>query len=85
MSRKSTIPIPEAIAQLQRRLDQYRSGQPRRTKLPERTVAGCGRTGPGSIAYIPSRIRWGRTLWAEETAWRNSHHPAQPNRGGGIR
>lgn len=34
MSRKSTTPIPEAIAQLQRQLDQFRSTQPRRTKLP---------------------------------------------------
>jgi hypothetical protein len=35
VSRKSTTPIPEAIAQLQRQLDQFRSTQPRRTKLPE--------------------------------------------------
>ena len=34
MNHKST-PIPEPIAQLQRQLDQYRSTQPRRTKLPE--------------------------------------------------
>jgi len=32
---KSTPPIPEAIVQLQRQLDQFRSTQPRRTKLPE--------------------------------------------------
>lgn len=35
MNRKSTSPIPEAIAQLQRQLDQFRSTQPQRTKLPE--------------------------------------------------
>ena len=35
MNRKSTPPIPEAITQLQRQLDQFRSTQPRRTKLPE--------------------------------------------------
>ncbi len=35
MNRKSTPPIPEAILQLQRQLDQFRSTQPRRTKLPE--------------------------------------------------
>jgi hypothetical protein len=35
VNRKSTAPIPEAIAQLRRPLDQFRSGQPRRTKLPE--------------------------------------------------
>ena len=35
MNRKSTPPIPEAITQLQRQLDQFRSTRPRRTKLPE--------------------------------------------------
>ena len=34
MNRKSA-PLPEAIAQLQRQLDQLRSTQPTRTKLPE--------------------------------------------------
>src|SRR6266513_4088904 len=34
VNRKS-IPIPEPIAQTQRQLDQFRSTQPRRTKLPE--------------------------------------------------
>ena len=34
MNRKSR-PIPEPIAQLQRQLDQFRSTQPGRTKLPE--------------------------------------------------
>ena len=35
MNRKSTPAIPEAIIQLQRQLDQFRSTQQRRTKLPE--------------------------------------------------
>jgi hypothetical protein len=35
MNRKSTAPIPEAITQLQRQLDQFRSARPARTKLPE--------------------------------------------------
>ena len=35
MNRKSTPPIPEPIVQLQRQLDQFRSAQPPRTKLPE--------------------------------------------------
>ena len=35
MARKSSTPIPEPIVQLQRQLDQFRSTQPRRTKLPE--------------------------------------------------
>ena len=34
MNRKAT-PLPEPIAQLQRQLDQYRSSQSRRAKLPE--------------------------------------------------
>ena len=40
MNRKST-PIPEPIAQLQRQLDQFRSTQPRRTKLPESLWQGA--------------------------------------------
>jgi hypothetical protein len=35
VNRKSTPAIPEAIMQLQRQLDQFRSTQQRRTKLPE--------------------------------------------------
>ena len=35
MNRKSTATIPEAIVQLQRQFDQFRSTQPVRTKLPE--------------------------------------------------
>jgi hypothetical protein len=35
VNRNITPPIPEAIVQLRRQLDQFRSTQPRRTKLPE--------------------------------------------------
>src|SRR5208282_5356348 len=35
MSGKARPPTPEPIMQLQRQLDQFRSTQPRRTKLPE--------------------------------------------------
>ena len=35
MNRKSTPPIPEAIAPLQHQLDRFRSTQPHRTKPPE--------------------------------------------------
>ena len=35
MTRQKTLPIPEPIVQLQRQLDQFRSTQPQRTKLPE--------------------------------------------------
>ena len=35
MDHKSTTSLPESIAQLQRQLDQFRSTQPRRSKLPD--------------------------------------------------
>lgn len=35
MNRKSATPIPEAITQLQRQLEQFRSTRATRTKLPE--------------------------------------------------
>jgi len=35
MNRKSTAPVPEAIIQLQRQLEQFRSNRPGRKKLPE--------------------------------------------------
>ena len=35
MNRKSTLSLPEPIAQLQHQLNQFRSTQPRRTELPE--------------------------------------------------
>ena len=35
MNSKSTTPIPGAIEQLQQQLDEFRSTQPHRTKLPE--------------------------------------------------
>jgi hypothetical protein len=35
VNRKSALPIPEPILQLQRQLEQFRSKRPVRTKLPE--------------------------------------------------
>ena len=35
MNHKSALDVPEPIVQLQRQLEQFRSTQPRRTKLPE--------------------------------------------------
>jgi hypothetical protein len=35
MNNKTTAPIPEAVTQLQRQLEQFRSAQRARTKLPE--------------------------------------------------
>src|SRR6202167_2658202 len=42
MNRKSTRAIPEPIAELQRQLDQFRSNQQRRTKLPESLWQAAG-------------------------------------------
>src|ERR1700722_19324518 len=42
MSSKSKRPIPEPIVQLQRQLDQFRSTQQRRTKLPESLWQAAG-------------------------------------------
>src|SRR6202140_4974280 len=42
MNRKSTRAIPEPIAELQRQLDQFRSTQQRRTKLPESLWQAAG-------------------------------------------
>ena len=62
MNRKSIPAIPEAIIQLQRQLDQFRSTQQRRTKLPEPLWQAAVEL-PGSMAYIPLRIRCGWTIW----------------------
>ena len=35
MNHKIAVPVPEAIAQLQRQLEQFRSSRPGRRKLPE--------------------------------------------------
>ena len=35
MNHRIAAPVPEAITQLQRQLEQFRSNQPARTKLPE--------------------------------------------------
>src|SRR5262249_6289453 len=35
MNHQIAVPVPEAIAQLQRQLEQFRSSRPARTKLPE--------------------------------------------------
>ena len=62
MNRKST-PIPEPIAQLQRQLDQFRSTQSRRTKLPESlwhaAVALARQHGVYSVAH-PLRLDYMR-------------------------
>jgi hypothetical protein len=42
LSSKGTSYIPEPIVQLQRQLDQFRSTQPRRTRLPETLWQAAG-------------------------------------------
>ena len=62
MNRKSILSIPEPIAQLQRQLDQFRSTQSRRTKLP----GHFGRlrlNSPGNTVFMPSRTRYGWIIW----------------------
>jgi len=62
MNRKSTPAIPEPIAELQRQLDQFRSTQQRRTKLPE--SRGRRRLSwPGNTESIRSRSRCGWIIW----------------------
>jgi len=41
MNHKIAAPIPEAITQLQRHLEQFRSARPARTKLPESLWQGA--------------------------------------------
>jgi len=62
VNRKIIPPIPEAIVQLQRQLDQFRSTQPRRTKLPE-SLWQRQWNWPDNMAYIQWRTRCGWTIW----------------------
>ena len=69
MNRKSTLPIPEPIAQLQRQLDQFRSTQPRRTKLPDSlwqaAVELARQHGVYPVAH-PLRLGWTIALQVRE-------------------
>ena len=66
MNRKSTLAIPEAILQLQRQLDQFRSTRRRRTKLPESlwqaAVELARQHGVHSVAH-PLRLE--KSLWPD--------------------
>jgi hypothetical protein len=59
LNSKSATPIPCAIEQLQRQLDEFRSAQPHRTKLPETlwqaAVELARQHGVHSVAY-PLRL-----------------------------
>ena len=65
MNRKSTPPTPEAIVQLQRQLDQFRSTQPRRTKLPESLWQAA--------VELWQRSRWGAKALAAGRGIRQLH------------
>jgi hypothetical protein len=60
---KSTPPLPESIAQLQRQLEQFRSSQPQRTKLPESlwqaAIELARQHGVYSVAHRYGWIIWG--------------------------
>jgi hypothetical protein len=62
VKRKQAGPIPEAIAQLQREFDQFRSTQARRTKLPEPLWQAAVKNWPGSMAYMLLRTCCGWTI-----------------------
>lgn len=62
MNRKSTAPIPEAMAQPQRQLDQFRSTQPRRTKLPE-PLWGAAVELAREYGIYSAAHRCGWTMW----------------------
>ena len=68
MNPKSRAPIPEAITQLQRQLDQFRSTQPRRTKLPEplwqAAVELAREYGIYSVAH-PLRLDYRMPQWTQ--------------------
>jgi hypothetical protein len=82
VNRKSTLPIAEAIVQLQRQLDQFRSTQPRRTKLPESlwqaAVELARQHGVYSVAH-PLRLDYmglKRRLGGASTGQRKATKPA---------
>jgi hypothetical protein len=72
VNRKSIPPIPEAIVQLQRQLDQFRSTQPQRTKLPEplwqatvelarqHGIYAVAHPAQGSVFYCPAALSKGQ-------------------------
>jgi hypothetical protein len=62
VNRKSTLIIPEPIGQLQRQLDQFRSTQSRRTKLPESLWQAAVELA-GNTVCTPSRTRCDWIIW----------------------
>ena len=58
----STAVIPEPIAQLQHQLDEFRSTQPGRRKLPE-SLWQAAVDWPGNTVCIPSPTRYDWIIW----------------------
>ena len=81
MNRKSTTPVPEAIAQLQRQLEQFRSTQPGRTKLPESlwqaAVELARQYGIYAVAH-PLRLDYTRLKQRLDGISGRSRRPAKP-------
>ena len=81
MNHTSAAPIPEAIAQLQRQLDQFRSTQPARTRLPEplwqSAVALARQHGIYAVCH-PLRLDYTRLKQRLDGVPNPSRKPAKP-------
>jgi hypothetical protein len=81
MNRNSTTPIPEAITQLQRQLEQFRSTRPTRTKLPEplwqAAVELARQHGIHAVAH-PLRLDYTRLKQRVEGISSRPRNPATP-------
>ena len=82
MNHKIAAPVPEAITQLQRQLEQFRSSRPGRTRLPESlwqaTVELARQHGIYAVAH-PLRLdhtRLKQRLGGMPSQTRKSHKPA---------
>lgn len=88
MNRKSTLSIPEPIAQLQRQLDQFRSAQSRRTKLPESlwqaAVELTRQHGVYAVAH-PLRLDYNGEDQRRSAACRSARKPTGEQRAGSQR
>jgi len=67
MNSKSALPVPDPILQLQRQLDQFRSIQPHRTRLPE-TLGRLRWSWRGNTVFIRLPDLWAGLYGTEEAA-----------------
>src|SRR5215831_16002851 len=81
MNRKSTVPVPEAITQLQLQLEKFRSTRPARTKLPESlwqaAVELARQHGIYAVAH-PLRLDYTRLKQRVDGIPNRPRKPAQP-------